>query len=60
MKKHRYNDVQIKDIAHIRMKTKSSQTNGICERFHRKMQPGGKCRGILHYYLPEENLRETW
>lgn len=48
--------LNIEDIDHTRTKAKSPQTNGICERFHRTMQPGGRCRGVLRYCLPEENL----
>lgn len=33
--------LNIEDIDHTRTKAKSPQTNGICERFHRTMQPGG-------------------
>lgn len=48
--------LNIEDIDHTRTKAKSPQTNGICERFRRTMQPGGRCRGVLRYCLPEENL----
>jgi transposase InsO family protein len=35
----------VEDIDHSRTKTKSPQTNGICERFHRMSTPEKKCIG---------------
>jgi transposase InsO family protein len=37
----------IEDIDHTRTKTKSPQTNGICERFHRTVLAGSFSS---HYY----------
>lgn len=50
--------LNIEDIDHTRTKAKSPQTNGICERFHRTMQPGGRGRGVLCYSIPQEDLRQ--
>ncbi len=36
---HEYQlSMAVENIAHSRIKAKSPQTNGICERFHRTMQ----------------------
>lgn len=42
----------VEDIDHTRTKTKSPQTNGICERFHRTIQDE-----FLRHCLPQETLQ---
>ena len=44
--------IAVEDIDHARTKTKSPQTNGICERFHRPCSISIACRSARRSSVP--------